>query len=55
MRYRNVTRTLENLAAGDVVLSQDDLAEIDAIQQKFPVHGGRYVDSAPPEALKLWG
>ena len=55
MYYRNITRTLENLAARDIVLTQDDLDEIDTIQQKFPVHGGRYMDSVPPQALRLWG
>ncbi|KAI0313922.1 aldo/keto reductase [Amylostereum chailletii] len=48
-------RTSENLAAGDVVLTPEDLAEIEDVQKRFPVQGSRYVDGAPKEVTKLWG
>ena len=47
-------RTLENLAADDVVLSEEELAEIDAILEKYPVVGSRYVDGAE-KRYALWG
>lgn len=47
-------RTLENVAAGDTVLTADDLKEIDDILEKYPVQGGRAVDGMS-EALHLWG
>ncbi|KAI0636841.1 aldo/keto reductase [Trametes polyzona] len=51
----NKKRTLENIAGGDVVLTEAELAEIDEILSKHPVRGGRYTDNAPPEVLRLWG
>ncbi|KAI0314227.1 aldo/keto reductase [Amylostereum chailletii] len=48
-------RTLENLAADDVVLSKEDLSEIDTVLEKHPVAGGRYVDEAPAHVFCLWG
>jgi hypothetical protein len=46
---------LENLTAGDVELSTEDLAEIAQLMEKYPRKGGRYVDSIPEKALHLWG
>ncbi|KAI0375028.1 aldo/keto reductase [Pilatotrama ljubarskyi] len=51
----NKKRTLENIAAGDVELTEADLAEIDEILAKNPVKGGRYNDDVDPNALHLWG
>ncbi|KAI0294707.1 aldo/keto reductase [Multifurca ochricompacta] len=51
----NVKRTLENLAGGDVELSDEDLAEIDKALETHTVKGGRYVDTVPNEKLHLWG
>ncbi|KAI0260074.1 aldo/keto reductase [Gloeopeniophorella convolvens] len=50
----NSKRTLENIAGGDVELSDDDLAEIDQVLTTHTVKGGRYYDSLPDEKLGLW-
>ncbi|KAH9842658.1 aldo/keto reductase [Rhodofomes roseus] len=46
-------RTLENLAGGDVVLTEADLAEINAVLEKHEVKGDRYFGN--PAAAHLWG
>ncbi|EPT06153.1 hypothetical protein FOMPIDRAFT_83774 [Fomitopsis schrenkii] len=46
-------RTLENLAGGDVTLTEEDLNEITKIMNKYPVEGHRYFGS--DEAAGLWG
>ncbi|KAI0362252.1 aldo/keto reductase [Trametes cingulata] len=51
----NKKRNLENIAAGEVELTEADLAEIDEILAKNPVKGGRYNDEVDPNALHLWG
>ena len=53
--HSNKKRNLENIAAGDVVLSESELAEIDSILAKTPVKGGRYNDQVDPKMLHLWG
>jgi pyridoxine 4-dehydrogenase len=52
--FRKKERTLENLAGVDVVLSSEDLAEIDKILASFEVKGGRYNDNMAAH-LHLWG
>ncbi|KAI0044498.1 aldo/keto reductase, partial [Auriscalpium vulgare] len=49
----NAKRTLENLAGGDITLSEADLAEIDAALGQHTVKGGRYVDEIE-QHLHLW-
>jgi hypothetical protein len=44
---------LENLSAGDVELSTEDLAEIGQLLEKYPRKGGRYVDGVDDKFL-LW-
>lgn len=51
----NSKRTLENLSAGDVVLSSEDLAEIAQLMEKYPRKGARYVDHLTEQQLHLWG
>ncbi|PIL34136.1 hypothetical protein GSI_03847 [Ganoderma sinense ZZ0214-1] len=51
----NKKRNLENIAAGDIVLNQADLAEIDEVLAKTPIKGGRYTDSQDTTKLHLWG
>ncbi|KAJ7506644.1 aldo/keto reductase [Mycena galericulata] len=46
-------QTLENSAAGDIELSDKEVAEITAIAEKGDVSGGRY--SGGPEMQYLWG
>ncbi len=46
---------MENLAAGDVELTQAELAEIDDILAKHTIKGGRYNDAVDPKMLHLWG
>ena len=53
--FRNAKRTLENLSAGDVELSTEDLAEIAQLLEKFPRKGARYVDGLSEQQLHLWG
>jgi pyridoxine 4-dehydrogenase len=50
----NMKRTLENLSAGDVELSTDDLAEIGQLLEKYPRKGARYVDGVEEDKLLLW-
>ena len=53
--FRNAKHTLENLSAGDVELSSEDLAEIAQLLEKYPRKGARYVDNVTEEQLHLWG
>ena len=53
MAYRKATRTLENLAAGDIQLSAGDIAEIKAIVEKHEIKGDRYFGLSE-EAMGLW-
>ncbi|KZT67695.1 Aldo/keto reductase [Daedalea quercina L-15889] len=46
-------RTLENLAGGDVVLTKEDLKDIDEVVEKYPVKGDRYFGD--DNRLLLWG
>ena len=50
---RNIKRTLENLQAGDVELSGEDLAEIGQLLETYPAKGGRYIDGME-QHLNLW-
>jgi diketogulonate reductase-like aldo/keto reductase len=47
-------RTLENLSAGDVELSEEDLAEIAQLLEKYPRKGARYIDGVKEDQLHLW-
>jgi pyridoxine 4-dehydrogenase len=49
----NIKRTLENLSAGDVELSADDLAEIAQLLETYPRKGARYIDGMD-DKLNLW-
>ncbi|KAI0673095.1 aldo/keto reductase [Trametes maxima] len=51
----NKKRNLENIAAGNVELTEADLAEVDDILAKHTVKGGRYRDDVDPTVLHLWG
>jgi diketogulonate reductase-like aldo/keto reductase len=51
---RNVKRTLENLSAGDVELSTENLAEIAQLLEKYPRKGARYIDGVEEDKLLLW-
>lgn len=50
----NAKRTLENLVAGDVELSAEDLAEIAQLLEKYPRKGGRYRDGISDKQMHLW-
>ncbi|KAI0304549.1 aldo/keto reductase [Russula brevipes] len=47
-------RTLENLRAGNVELSTEDLGEIAQLLEKYPRKGARYVDGLTDQQLHLW-
>ncbi|EIM84126.1 aldo/keto reductase [Stereum hirsutum FP-91666 SS1] len=49
------SRTLENLAAGEVVLADEDLKEIDALFEKHSIRGSRYIEGVPDTEQYLWG
>ncbi|KAI0831436.1 aldo/keto reductase [Trametes gibbosa] len=51
----NKKRNLENIAAGDIVLTEAELAEIAAALTTHTIKGGRYVDDVDPKVLHLWG
>ena len=51
---RNAKRALENLSAGDVELSAEDLAEIAPLLEKYPRKGGRTIEGFSEEQLHLW-
>ena len=53
-RCRNEKRTLENLNAGDVELSAEELAEIAQLLEKYPRKGARYIDGVKEDQLNLW-
>lgn len=46
---------MENIAAGDIVLTKAETAEIDEVLAKTPIKGGRYTDSQDTKKLHLWG
>ncbi|RXW18079.1 hypothetical protein EST38_g7777 [Candolleomyces aberdarensis] len=48
------SRTLENLQAGDIKLSEDDLAEVNKIINSHEVKGDRYFGKSDEE-MHLWG
>ncbi|KAI0046056.1 aldo/keto reductase [Auriscalpium vulgare] len=50
----NAKRTLENIAGGNITLSEAELAEIDAVLAQNTVKGGRYIDEMEPH-MHLWG
>ncbi|KAI0079967.1 aldo/keto reductase [Panus rudis PR-1116 ss-1] len=50
----NAKRTLENLAGGDIELSDEEQKEIFSIIEKFEVKGDRY-NGMDPKVLHLWG
>jgi len=45
------TRTRENLEAGEIILSEEEKAEIDGVFSSFSVKGSRYTANTP----LLWG
>ena len=47
-------RTLENISAGDIELSESDKAEVWKVINEFEVKGDRYF-GADPKAMHLWG
>ncbi|EIM92841.1 aldo/keto reductase [Stereum hirsutum FP-91666 SS1] len=51
----NATRTLENLAGGDIELSTEELDEISQVLAAHTVKGSRYFDKGPVQILNLWG
>ena len=51
---RRKERTLENLAGGDVILTEEEKQEVAHILETHPVKGGRYADDPSTDAL-LWG
>lgn len=53
-KYRNKTRTLENLAGGDVDLSSQDLAEINQVLTTHKFKGDRYYGLSDKD-MHLWG
>lgn len=53
--HSKAERTVENAAAGEIALTAEDLKEIDAVLEKYPVHGVRHIIGVPKEALHLWG
>lgn len=48
------SRTLENLEAGDIKLSDTDLAEVNEIIGAHTVKGGRYLGKSD-QGVFLWG
>ena len=47
-------RTLENLSAGDVELTTEELAEIRQLLEKFSRKSARYIDGVEEDKLHLW-
>jgi hypothetical protein len=52
---RNKSRKLENLAGGDIQLSEAEMKEINDAIASHGVKGGRYNDAVPANVLRLWG
>ncbi|KAF8274161.1 aldo/keto reductase [Lactarius quietus] len=50
----NAKRAIENLVAGDMELSAEELAEIGLLLERYPTKGGRYLDSLSDKQLLLW-
>jgi hypothetical protein len=48
---RKYTRTLENLAAGEIILSTEERANIHQVISSFKSKGSRYTQDTP----NLWG
>ena len=53
-RFRNKTRTLENIAGGSYVISTEDADAISNVIKEHPVKGGRYFGNAEDDA-QTWG
>jgi hypothetical protein len=51
---RDKNRNLENLKAGDVKISSEEVKEIKALVEGHGVKGGRYFGKSPEEE-HLWG
>jgi pyridoxine 4-dehydrogenase len=49
-----VKRTIENLAANDISLTSEDMAEVAKVLEENPVKGGRYFGEAEDDA-STWG
>ncbi|KAH9951869.1 aldo/keto reductase [Amylocystis lapponica] len=49
----NKKRTLENIAAGDIVLTEEEKAEVFALMEKYSIKGDRYFGN--DAAAHLWG
>jgi len=51
----NAKRAIENLVAGDVDLSAEDLDEVRLLLEKYPTEGGRFRDGlSDKQLLNLW-
>ena len=53
-RFRNKTRTLENIAGGSYAISTEDAGAISNVIKEHPVKGGRYFGNAEDDA-QTWG
>jgi pyridoxine 4-dehydrogenase len=53
MTFRHAKRTLENVSAGNIDLSAEDLKAIDEILATYEVTGDRYFGD--DKAIMLWG
>ena len=51
---RRKSRTVENIAAADIILSEQEIAEVGKVLEDHPVKGGRYFEG-PDEKAYLWG
>lgn len=49
------SRVIENLAASEVVLSTEELKDIESIMEGNKIKGSRYVDGLTSQQLHLWG
>lgn len=52
---RRATRTIENTAAADVKLSEEESKEVWNVVNTYEVKGNRYFDGLDPKAMHLWG
>ena len=52
---RHAKRTIENTAAADVKLEEEEAKAIWDFLARFEVAGSRYVDELGPNVLHLWG
>lgn len=53
MICRRKDRNVENMKAADIVLSQEDIAELNDVLKKHPVAGHRYFGETVD--VRLWG